>query len=76
MAIQVHVPLGQAARSGSLWHKYRAQVLHYFLALRLWRVGREARVIAVSHVLVCTPKFQVSVLQQPEPRWGRKAERG
>lgn len=75
MAIQVHVPLGQTAGSGSIWHKYRAQVLRYFLALRLWRVGSEARVIAISHVLVCTLKFQVSILQQPEPRWGRKAER-
>lgn len=57
MAIQVHIPLGQAAGSSSIWHdKYRAQVLHYFLVLHLWRVGSEARIIAVPPRLGVHPE--------------------
>lgn len=40
MAIQVHVPPGQASGSRSIWHLHRARVLHYFLALCLWRPAR------------------------------------
>lgn len=74
-AVQVHGPLGQAAGSRSIWRKNRAQVLNSFLGLRLRRVGREARIMAAPRVSVCTPKFQVRVLQQREPRRRRKAER-
>lgn len=40
MATQVHVPPGQASGSRSIWHLHRAQVLHYFPALCLWRPAR------------------------------------
>jgi hypothetical protein len=40
--------------------------------LHLWRVGPEARIIAVPPLSVCTLKFPVSIVQQPEPWWRRK----
>lgn len=71
VTIQVHVPPGQASGSGSIWHSHRAQVLHYFLALCLWRPARSG----VPHVSVCTLKFQASLPQQPGPPGGDQKQR-